>query len=248
MLGAAEIAQATPSRTYSPRSRSCRRSKARPASSTGTFSTSSGQQGLSSFSLRGLGTIRTLTLLDGQRVVGANVTGVPDVSEFPQLLVKRVDVVTGGASASYGSDAVGGVVNFVTDKRISKASRANVEGGLTTYGDDKPISRPGGDRPRTFWTGVFTSRRAENLIMKTACGAGKFGEDLAGSRELVHVPPTLVNRGITNDGSPQYLVPRSRPGLSIHQIWPDQRRARCRASHSTSRTASSFNFQLRLER
>jgi iron complex outermembrane recepter protein len=42
---------------------------------TGTFSTSSGQQGLSSFSLRGLGTIRTLTLLDGQRVVGANVTG-----------------------------------------------------------------------------------------------------------------------------------------------------------------------------
>src|SRR5687768_17277102 len=49
---------------------------------TNTFSTSSGQQGLSSFSLRGLGPIRTLTLLDGQRVVGANVTGVPDVSLF----------------------------------------------------------------------------------------------------------------------------------------------------------------------
>src|SRR6185437_8054804 len=67
---------------------------------TGTFSTSSGQQGLSSFSLRGLGAIRTLTLLDNQRVVGANVTGVPDISQFPQLLIKRVDVVTGGASAS----------------------------------------------------------------------------------------------------------------------------------------------------
>ena len=64
------------------------------------------------------GTIRTLTLLDGQRVVGANVTGVPDISQFPQLLIKRVDVVTGGASASYGSDAVGGVVNFITDKRF----------------------------------------------------------------------------------------------------------------------------------
>jgi iron complex outermembrane receptor protein len=64
---------------------------------TGTFSTSSGQQGLSSFSLRGLQPIRTLTLLDGQRVVGANVTGVPDISMFPQLLVKRVDVVNGGA-------------------------------------------------------------------------------------------------------------------------------------------------------
>ena len=67
---------------------------------TSTNSTSSGVQGLSSLSLRGLGPIRTLTLLDGQRVVGANVTGVTDVSQFPQLLVKRVDVVTGGASGS----------------------------------------------------------------------------------------------------------------------------------------------------
>src|SRR3984957_3598525 len=103
--------------------------------SVGTNSTSSGTQGLSSFSLRGLGAIRTLALLDGQRVVGANVTGVPDISQFPQLLVKRVDVVTGGASASYGSDAVGGVVNFITDKRF-EGVKAEAEGGITTYGDD----------------------------------------------------------------------------------------------------------------
>ncbi|WP_322400769.1 TonB-dependent receptor plug domain-containing protein [Massilia luteola] len=101
-----------------------------------TYSTSSGVQGLSSLSLRGLGTIRTLTLLDGQRVVGANVTGVTDVSQFPQLLVKRVDVVTGGASASYGSDAVGGVVNFITDKKFN-GFKFNAEGGMTQYHDDK---------------------------------------------------------------------------------------------------------------
>ncbi len=106
--------------------------------STGTFSTSSGQQGLSSFSLRGVGAIRTLTLLDGQRVVGANVTGVPDISLFPQLLVKRVDVVNGGASASYGSDAVGGVVNFITDTRF-KGVKGNVQGGITTYGDNEQV-------------------------------------------------------------------------------------------------------------
>jgi iron complex outermembrane recepter protein len=100
-----------------------------------TNSTSSGVQGLSSFGLRGLGTIRTLTLIDNQRVVGANVTGVADVSLFPQLLIQRVDVVTGGASASYGSDAIGGVVNFVTEKHF-EGFKANVEGGLTTYGDD----------------------------------------------------------------------------------------------------------------
>jgi outer membrane receptor protein involved in Fe transport len=103
---------------------------------TNTFSTSSGIQGLSSLSLRGLGTLRTLTLLDGQRVVGANVTGVTDVSQFPQLLVKRVDVVTGGASASYGSDAIGGVVNFITDKKFT-GFKANVSGGMTKYHDDK---------------------------------------------------------------------------------------------------------------
>jgi len=103
---------------------------------TNTFSTSSGIQGLSSLSLRGLGTLRTLTLLDGQRVVGANVTGVTDVSQFPQLLVKRVDVVTGGASASYGSDAIGGVVNFITDKKFT-GFKANVAGGETQYHDDK---------------------------------------------------------------------------------------------------------------
>lgn len=102
-------------------------------------STSSGQQGLSSFSLRGLGEIRTLTLLDGQRVTPANFIGVPDISQFPQLLVERVDVVTGGASASYGSDAVGGVVNFITNKRF-KGVRANILGGITTYGDDETLT------------------------------------------------------------------------------------------------------------
>ena len=104
-----------------------------------TYSTSSGQQGLSAFSLRGLGAFRTLTLLDGQRVVPANVSGVTDISQFPQLLVKRVDVVTGGASASYGSDAVGGVVNFITDKKFT-GFKANVEGGQTTYHDDKNVT------------------------------------------------------------------------------------------------------------
>ena len=106
---------------------------------TSVATTSSGVQGLSSFSLRGLGAIRTLTLLDGQRFVGANVTGVPDISQFPQLLISRVDVVNGGASASYGSDAVGGVVNFITQKKFT-GFKANVEGGITTYGDDKSIT------------------------------------------------------------------------------------------------------------
>jgi len=170
---------------------------------TGTFSTSSGSQGLSSFSLRGLGTIRTLTLLDGQRVVGANVTGVPDISQFPQLLIKRVDIVTGGASASYGSDAVGGVINFITDTKFT-GFKANVQTGVTTYGDDGQVlfqaavgKSFANDRLHVILSGEYAKEQG--------VGPGNFGEDLAGSRDWYRAT-TLVNTGIMNNGSPQYLV------------------------------------------
>ena len=100
-----------------------------------TGGTGGGQNGISSFSMRGLGSIRTLTLVDGQRIVPSNVTGITDVSELPQLLIQRVDVVTGGASASWGSDAVSGVVNFILDKKFS-GFKANIQGGVSTYGDN----------------------------------------------------------------------------------------------------------------
>jgi len=169
---------------------------------TGTFSTSSGQQGLSSFSLRGLGTIRTLTLLDGQRVVPANVTGVPDISLFPQLLVERVDVVTGGASASYGSDAVGGVVNFITNKRF-EGFKANVLTGVTTYGDNHQwLAQVAAGK--NFMNDRLHVQVSGEYDWEEGVPAGGFGEDAPGSRDW-YTTATLVNRGITNDGSPQYL-------------------------------------------
>ncbi len=168
---------------------------------TGTNSTSSGTQGLSSFSLRGLGTIRTLTLLDGQRVVGANVTGVPDISQFPQLLIERVDVVTGGASASYGSDAVGGVVNFITNKRFT-GLKGNVQGGISTYGDDESVlvqlaagQSFANDRLHVIVSGEYAHEEG--------IGPGGFGEDAPKGRDW-YTTATIVNRGILNDGSPQY--------------------------------------------
>ena len=99
-----------------------------------TGSTTTGLIGLSSLGLRGLSPLRTLTLIDGQRVVGGNFNGAVDVSQMPQLLIRRVDVVTGGASASWGSDAVAGVVNFVTDTKF-EGFKFNAQAGLSTYGD-----------------------------------------------------------------------------------------------------------------
>ena len=99
-----------------------------------TTSTSNGLIGLSALNLRGLSVLRTLTLLDSQRVVGSNYNGAVDISEMPQMLIQRIDVVTGGASASWGSDAVAGVVNFVTEKKF-EGFKMNASAGLSRYGD-----------------------------------------------------------------------------------------------------------------
>jgi outer membrane receptor protein involved in Fe transport len=71
--------------------------------------------GTATVNLRGLGSNRTLVLVDGNRYVSANGDGIVDLNSIPSALVKRVDVVTGGASAVYGSDAMAGVVNFILE-------------------------------------------------------------------------------------------------------------------------------------
>jgi outer membrane receptor protein involved in Fe transport len=64
--------------------------------------------------LRGLGPNRNIVLLDGQRITPSNFSGIVDLNNIPLALVERVDVLVGGASTTYGADAVSGVVNFVT--------------------------------------------------------------------------------------------------------------------------------------
>ncbi|GFE80147.1 TonB-dependent receptor [Steroidobacter agaridevorans] len=101
--------------------------------------------GVSAVNLRGLGEARTLVLLDGQRAVGSLASGIVDVDNFPQQLIKSVEVVTGGASAVYGSDAVAGVVNFILDREFT-GFKGEVSGGATSYGDAEnfKISLAGG--------------------------------------------------------------------------------------------------------
>ncbi|MBM7406254.1 MULTISPECIES: TonB-dependent receptor plug domain-containing protein [Sphingomonas] len=103
-----------------------------PASS--NLNISAGTAGVNALNLRALGTARTLVLLDGQRSVGSTLGGLVDVNTFPQGLIKSVEIVTGGASAAYGSDAVSGVVNFILDKEYS-GLKGNAEYGITDRGD-----------------------------------------------------------------------------------------------------------------
>lgn len=96
-----------------------------------------GTAGLSLLDLRGLGTQRTLVLVNGRRHVGADILSnavSPDINTFPTDLIERIDVVTGGNSAIYGSDAIAGVVNFVL-KRNFDGVQIRGQGGITKYGD-----------------------------------------------------------------------------------------------------------------
>lgn len=95
---------------------------------------SNGIAGINALNLRNLGTVRTLVLINGRRSVGSNANGVVDINTIPQSLVQRVEIVTGGASAAYGSDAVAGVTNFILDNKFS-GLKVSGDIGVTDEGD-----------------------------------------------------------------------------------------------------------------
>lgn len=93
-----------------------------------------GNGGSSYVDLRGLGSNRNIVLLDGDRIVPADLTGRVDLNNIPLALVQRTDVLTGGASSTYGADAISGVVNFIT-KRDFAGMVATASEQITQRGD-----------------------------------------------------------------------------------------------------------------
>lgn len=92
--------------------------------------------GGSTMNLRGLGSSRTLLLMDGRRLAPTSPEGTVDVNIVPMSLINRIETVTGGASAAYGSDAVAGVVNLILDTEF-EGLEAYGQFGMTEYGDSK---------------------------------------------------------------------------------------------------------------
>src|SRR5690606_4551400 len=119
----------------------------------GSWTTVGGQ---STLNLRGVGSNRTLVLLDGRRVVPSNRLSTVDINLFPQMLIRRTEVVTGGASAAYGSDAITGVTNFIIDDTFEGFS-GNLQGGISERGDAENVRAsfagglPGGERTRVIF-------------------------------------------------------------------------------------------------
>ncbi|MHB1207992.1 MAG: TonB-dependent receptor plug domain-containing protein, partial [Rhodospirillaceae bacterium] len=172
-------------------------------SHSGGNSISTGKQGQSQLNLRSLGLSRTLVLLDGHRFVSSDPNGAVNINYFPTNLINRVDVVTGGASAAYGSDALSGVVNFVLDKNFVGV-KGSVSGGVRTYGDDRTsnIALAAGAR--------FAGDRGHILISaEYANDPGVFNWDTSPWHKTpIHIianPAYAVVNGVGN-GQPAYLV------------------------------------------
>lgn len=179
-----------------------------PMNTTGTLSAGTG--GINALNLRGIGTARTLVLLDGQRSVAASQTNLVDIGAFPQQLIKRVDIVTGGASAAYGSDALSGVVNFILDKEFV-GIKSELSGGITDYGDD-----PDWKANLAYGT-AFASGRGHLLLSgEVSKKEGILGELSDGLVSRSNKRPwmngltaVIVNpayNATTNPSVPQYLV------------------------------------------
>jgi len=125
---------------------------------------SPGTAGANLLNLRNLGINRTLVLFDGQRIVNSNLTGGVDITTLPSVVVQRVDVVTGGASAAWGSDAVAGVVNFILDKNYV-GFKGSIQGGETT-----------------------------NAVVRSLSAQAMWGENFAGDRGHIELAAQYNNR------------------------------------------------------
>ncbi len=123
-------------------------------------------QALSDIDLRGLGSNRTLVLVDGRRISKAPFTGsVQDLNQIPLAAVERIEILSDGASAIYGTDAIGGVVNVIT--------RKNFNGVQFNYGSGNP-SVVGGDT------------REMSLLMGTSGSLGRlFAGASLNKREMI---------------------------------------------------------------
>jgi iron complex outermembrane recepter protein len=107
------------------------------ATNTPTTSVLSEDTGRGNFlDLRGLGPSRTLVLVDGERFVPTTPDGLLDTDVIPAAIIDHVDVVTGGASASWGSDAVSGVVNVILKRNLT-GLQGDFQGGESQYGDNR---------------------------------------------------------------------------------------------------------------
>jgi outer membrane receptor protein involved in Fe transport len=137
-----------------------------------------GATGTATLNLRGLGSPRTLVLIDGRRMPYGGVTAAsaaPDINQIPTAMVERVDVLTGGASAVYGSDAVAGVVNFIMKKDFEGVQ---VTSQYSTYWHENDFGGPGDVKLRDTIDGLNEINPSEFALPDSTVTDGE-GKELS---------------------------------------------------------------------
>lgn len=176
--------------------------------------TNNGNPGVATIDLRNLTEQRTLVLVDGKRFVPYDKDGTVDVNMIPTVLIKRVDVVTGGASAVYGSDAVAGVVNFILDDKFTGLNM-DAQYGLTAKGDGRQFDSSVtygtafGDNRGHFIVNAGYSKQAAVTQAKRKFSQFALGQaDLSPSGSLTDAPgnisdtfPTICSQTDIDDGN-----------------------------------------------
>lgn len=140
--------------------------------------------GQASLNLRGLGTFRNLVLLDGRRLQPSNTQQVVDLNTIPTALIENIEVITGGASAVYGSDAVAGVVNIKTKQNFT-GLRMDAFYGLSDQGDGAVAELTGtlganfgGGRGNVVVSASYSHRDTINYQSRAFFRANRGGTDL----------------------------------------------------------------------
>jgi outer membrane receptor protein involved in Fe transport len=176
------------------------------ASGTTSSVNNGGGSGVLTANLRGLGATRTLVLTNGRRFIPANSDGLVDLATIPDALVKRVEVITGGASAVYGSDAIAGAVNFILDNNFEGLELGYLYG--QTFRDDGASHKI----DATFGANLDDDRG--NVVFSASYT--KRDPVFQAGRAFARVPLDTVNGQLVPGGSGN--VPGTRIGLSSSQL------------------------------
>lgn len=183
-----------------------------------TGTVNNGNGGVATVNLRGLGSNRTLVLVDGRRQVPTTSQGTVDINLIPPAMIERIDVVTGGASAVYGSDAIAGVVNFIlkrdfegfefragfssTDEGDAKQYNLSATTGASLAdGRGNVILSLGYNKREPFFQGDSPQKKLRlSLGEPPAAAAGTLIFSGSGSEENGRVNPFVAGRFVTLPG------------------------------------------------
>lgn len=164
-----------------------------------------GGSGVLTANLRGLGATRTLVLVNGRRFIPANSDGSVDLASIPDSLVERVEIITGGASAVYGSDAIAGAVNFIL--------KDNFEGFETSYNYGQTFRGDGASHKVDATFGANIAGGRGNVIVSASYT--KRDEVMQSDRSFSQVPLDTVNGALVPGGSGS--IPGTRIPLNTAQ-------------------------------